>query len=369
MITIKHLKKEYPNVTPLKDVNAHINKGDVISIIGPSGTGKSTLIRCINMLEEPTSGEIIVDGENLTDGGCDINKVRQKMGMVFQSFNLFNHMTVIENLMAAQMDLMGKSKQEAYDRGMELLRAIGLSEKALNYPRQLSGGQKQRAAIARTLAMDPEIILFDEPTSALDPAMTGEVESVIKGLAKKGLTMLIVTHDMRFAREVSNRVFYMDQGGIYEDGTPKQIFEKPEKELTRKFISRNFSHEVEIHSHDFDFLGMVTELEKFGQSHYLSRRTLNHMQSAFEEMCIQSIMPHLEDEFNMKIILSCLAAKDQVEMEISYSGKSFNPMDSEDELAMAILKSVTEKIEYRDLIKEGKSEDESYTNIIHLTIK
>lgn len=369
MITIRHLKKEYPSSTPLVDVNVEIKKGDVISIIGPSGTGKSTLIRCINMLETPTAGEVIVDGRNLTDGSCDINKVRQKMGMVFQSFNLFNHMTVIENLMAAPVDLMGKTKQEAFDRGRELLKAIGLADKMLSYPDELSGGQKQRAAIARTLAMDPEIILFDEPTSALDPAMKGEVESVIKGLAQKGLTMLIVTHDMRLAREVANRVFYMDQGGIYEDGTPQQIFEHPERELTRRFVSRNFAFEVEIQSRDFDFLGLVTELERFGQSHYLSRRTLNHLQSAFEEMCMQSLIPHFEGDFKMKITVSCLAAKDQVNMEIKYTGGRFDPMNSDDILALKILESVTEKIEYTDLTAEGKSADGPFTNLIHMKIR
>jgi len=199
MIRIEHLRKVYPNATPLADVNVTINKGDVISIIGPSGTGKSTLIRCINMLETPTSGDIWVDGVHITDKKCDINKVRQKMGMVFQSFNLFNHMNVIENIMAAPMDLLKRTKQQAYDEGMKLLRMVGLADKAFNYPDELSGGQKQRVAIARTLAMEPEVILFDEPTSALDPTMVGEVQAVIRELARQGLTMMIVTQEMRFA--------------------------------------------------------------------------------------------------------------------------------------------------------------------------
>ena len=175
MIKIEHLKKEYPNITPLKDVSTEINDGDVICVIGPSGTGKSTLLRCINQLEKPTSGKIWVDGEEITAPGCDITKVRRKMGMVFQHFNLFGHKTVIENIMMAPMDLLGTPKQEAYDTGMKLLRTVGLAEKAMNYPDELSGGQKQRIAIARTLAMDPDVILLDEPTSALDPTMVGEV--------------------------------------------------------------------------------------------------------------------------------------------------------------------------------------------------
>ena len=209
MIKIEHLKKEYPNVTPLKDVSTEIHDGDVISVIGPSGTGKSTLLRCINQLEKPTSGKVWVDGIEITDKNCDINKVRQKMCMVFQSFNLFGNMTVIENIMFSPMELLGKTKQEAYDESIRLLRTVGLVEKALSYPDELSGGQKQRIAIARTLAMNPDVILLDEPTSALDPTMVGEVQAVIRELAKSGKTMMIVTHEMNFARTVSNRVFYM----------------------------------------------------------------------------------------------------------------------------------------------------------------
>ena len=230
MIELKHLRKEYDIVTPLKDVNTVINDGDIISVIGPSGTGKSTLLRCINMLETPTSGQVIINGVDVTAPKCDLGKIRQKTGMVFQSFNLFGHLTVIENIMLAQLDLLGKSRQEAYDEGMRLLRTVGLADKALKYPDELSGGQKQRVAIARTLAMDPDTILLDEPTSALDPTMVGEVQAVIRELATTGKTMLIVTHEMNFARFICNRVFYMDEGGIYEDGTPEQIFEHPQKE-------------------------------------------------------------------------------------------------------------------------------------------
>ena len=202
LIKISHLRKAYPNVTPLKDVNTTIYKGDVISVIGPSGTGKSTLLRCINMMDPPTSGDIYINDEAITAPNCQLHLLRRKMGMVFQSFNLFNHKTVIENIMMAPMDLLGKSAQEAYDKGMELLRTVGLADKALNFPDELSGGQKQRVAIARTLAMEPEIILFDEPTSALDPTKVGEVLEVIRELAQKGMTMLIVTHEMNFAKDV-----------------------------------------------------------------------------------------------------------------------------------------------------------------------
>ena len=220
MIELVHLQKKYERATPLEDVNATIRDGDIISVIGPSGTGKSTLLRCINMLERPTGGQILLDGVDITAPGFDLTKARRKMGMVFQSFNLFGHLTVIENLMMAPMDILGKSKQEAYETGLYFLRKVGLEGRELQYPDQLSGGQKQRVAIARTLCMDPEVILFDEPTSALDPNIVGEVQSVIRDLAASGRTMMVVTHEMNFARAISSRVFYMDQGGIYEEGTP-----------------------------------------------------------------------------------------------------------------------------------------------------
>ena len=251
IIKVSHLKKVFPNITPLKDVNAEIRKGEVISIIGPSGTGKSTFLRCLNRLETPTEGEIIVNGINVMDPKADLSKVRMKMGMVFQSFNLFAHKMIIENIMMAPMDLLGVSKKDAYEEGLKLLEMVGLKDKALNYPDELSGGQKQRVAIARALAMHPDIILFDEPTSALDPTMVSEVLAVISSLAKQGMTMMIVTHEMRFARDVSTRIFYMDEGIVYEDGTPQQIFENPQKEKTRNFIFRIRDWTWEINSKSF----------------------------------------------------------------------------------------------------------------------
>lgn len=238
MITVKHLCKSFGAVTPLKDVNAEIEKGEVISVIGPSGTGKSTFLRCLNLLETPTSGEIVIDGQNLLDKGTDVYKLRQKMGMVFQSFNLFSQLMIIENLMLAPVDLLGKTRQQAYDRGMELLELVGLKDKALAYPDELSGGQKQRVAIARALAMDPEVLLFDEPTSALDPEMVGEVLNVMQALAQEGMTMLVVTHEMAFARDVSSQVVFMHQGVICEQGTPAQVFGDPQQRETKEFLTR-----------------------------------------------------------------------------------------------------------------------------------
>ena len=268
MITIHHLSKTFINpdgssLTVLKDVNCTIEKGEVISIIGPSGTGKSTLLRAINMLEPPTSGEIIVNGENITAPGYPLDRLRRKMGMVFQSFNLFEHMTVLENITYAPMQLLKLPEAQAKEEAMELLKKVGMAQKADVYPSSLSGGQKQRVAIARSLAMHPDVILFDEPTSALDPTMVGEVLSVIRQLAKSGLTMLIVTHEMRFARDVSTRIFFMNEGIIYEDGTPEQIFEHPVHSATKAFVNRIQKLVFEIDSDDFDYLQIHTSLNLF----------------------------------------------------------------------------------------------------------
>jgi polar amino acid transport system ATP-binding protein len=268
------------------------------------------------------------------------------MGMVFQHFNLFPHMTVIENIMAAPMDLLGKSKQEAYDKGIELLRKVGLADKALNYPEVMSGGQKQRVAIARTLAMEPEIILFDEPTSALDPTMIGEVQAVIRDLAKQGTTMIIVTHEMKFAREICNRVFYMDQGGIYEDGTPEQIFDNPQKERTRQFIRHLKVLEYAITSHDFDFIGFNTQIEEFGRKHRISQRTIYHIQSYIEEMCVQIILPQMKSLFEILVTIEYSEEKDDADVVIRYGGESMDPMHTDNELSLMLAKKATEHIVY-----------------------
>ncbi|MEE1048303.1 MAG: amino acid ABC transporter ATP-binding protein [Clostridia bacterium] len=238
MIYVNDLHKSFGKLEVLKGVNQHIAKGEKVSVIGPSGSGKSTFLRCLNMLEIPTAGTIKIDGQEITASGCDINKMRQKMGMVFQQFNLFPHMTVMKNITMAPMTLKGLSKEEAKKRAEDLLKKVGLLEKADAYPAQLSGGQKQRIAIARALAMEPEIMLFDEPTSALDPEMVGEVLDVMKGLAEAGLTMVVVTHEMGFAREVSDRILFMDEGYIMEEGTPEQIFDNAQNERTKEFLRK-----------------------------------------------------------------------------------------------------------------------------------
>ena len=238
MIKVVNLYKNFGKLEVLKNISAEIHKGDIVAIIGPSGSGKSTFLRCLNRLEEPTDGHIYVKGEDLMAPETDINKVREKVGMVFQHFNLFPHKTVLENLTLSPMKLKGYSQEEADKKAMVLLDKVGLREKAHAYPRQLSGGQKQRIAIARALAMEPEVMLFDEPTSALDPEMIKEVLDVMRGLAKEGMTMLIVTHEMGFARNVANRLFFMDRGDILEDTTPAELFDNPKHERAKEFLEK-----------------------------------------------------------------------------------------------------------------------------------
>jgi len=238
VIDVKNLTKSFGNLEVLKGVSQHINKGERVVLIGPSGSGKSTFLRCLNLLETPTSGEIVFEGQSITDEKCDINKIRQKMGMVFQHFNLFPNMTIMKNITLAPVRTSLMNKEQAEKKARELLKRVGLEDKADSYPAQLSGGQKQRIAIVRALCMQPEVMLFDEPTSALDPEMVGEVLDVMKELAKTGMTMVCVTHEMGFAREVADRVLFMDEGKILEEGTPAEIFTSPKEQRTKDFLNK-----------------------------------------------------------------------------------------------------------------------------------
>ena len=338
MIEIQHLKKQYASATPLQDVNVTINKGDVIAVIGPSGTGKSTLLRCMNLLEQPTSGRILVDGENITNPKCDINRVRTKLGMVFQSFNLYEHLTVVENCMLAQTVLLKRSRQEAYDKAMALLASVGMETRTLQYPSQLSGGQKQRVAIARTLSTDPEIILFDEPTSALDPLTVGEVEAVISELAQRGRTMMIVTHSMNFARSVSNRVFYMDQGGIYEDGTPEQIFDDPQKERTRKFIRRLACLEMIVSEDTHNLQEELSKIQSFCSERKLDVKRILNTCSSYEEGCSLMFNYIMAQDKTAYITLEYFAPQDRLTL-------SFAPSSCVD--LAAVEESIRDSLEYK----------------------
>lgn len=237
IISVRNVTKDYIVTKALDNVSEDIKKGEVVAIIGPSGSGKSTFLRCLNLLEEPTSGNIFFDGVDITDPSVNINKHRQKMGMVFQHFNLFPHMNIMKNLTLGPIKLLGKSKEEAEKKAIELLERVGLSDRAQSYPNQLSGGQKQRIAIVRALCMEPDVMLFDEPTSALDPEMVGEVLEVMRSLAKENMTMVVVTHEMGFAREVASRVIFMESGKIVEKGTPEEFFSNPKNERLKNFLN------------------------------------------------------------------------------------------------------------------------------------
>jgi polar amino acid transport system ATP-binding protein len=339
MIAINGLTKSFGDLTVLENVNTEIKKGEVISIIGPSGCGKSTFLRCINLLETPTAGEIVVEGENILDKNADVPKLRQKMGMVFQSFNLFSHLMIIENLMLGPVSLLKVPKQQAYDEGLRFLEMVGLRAKAYAFPDGLSGGQKQRAAIARTLAMNPEIVLFDEPTSALDPTMVSEVLGVIRKLAANGLTMMIVTHEMKFARDVSSRVFYMDEKGIYEDGTPAQIFDAPQKPKTRAFIRKISSFEYEVSGSGFDLYELNARIEEFLKKQMFGDKQIMTVQLICEELTLGMILR----EFPRAVIALLVEYSDltgEITIAAGFDGIAYDPQgEAENELSLTIIKN------------------------------
>lgn len=352
MIEVSHLVKRYGDLTVLKDVNAVINKGDVVSIIGPSGTGKSTFLRCLNLLEKPDGGSITIEGTNLLAPETDVPAIRKKMGMVFQNFNLFENYSVADNLMIGPIKQLGTDPKAAYERAMELLKLVGLQAKADAFPDELSGGQKQRVAIARCLSMKPDIMLFDEPTSALDPTMVSEVLSVIRKLATQGMTMIIVTHEMRFAKDVSTRVFYMDQGVIYESGTPDEIFEHPQLERTKQFIYRIRNFEYNIPNEQYDYVEMISLIEQFSQKYFFSLKRVNNIQLVVEET-LESCMAcgaeikekmfaaggiHITIEYEEKL------NKVKVIFESDQCLNTFFPTGTDDNLSEVIINGVSDSI-------------------------
>ncbi|HPR17628.1 MAG TPA: ATP-binding cassette domain-containing protein [Candidatus Cloacimonadota bacterium] len=347
MIKVEHLSKKFDSLTVLKDVNTEIHKGEVISIIGPSGTGKSTFLRCLNLLEKPSSGKIFIDDIDIQAKDTDIHKIREKMGMVFQSFNLFSHLSVLQNLTIGPIKLLGKKTEEAEQKAMELLSLVGLADKADYLEDELSGGQKQRVAIARCLAMEPEIILFDEPTSALDPTMVSEVLAVIRRLARDGMTMAIVTHEMDFARDVSNRIFYMDEGIIYEEGSPQQIFEHPKKAKTREFINRIRSFNFEIASVNYDLYAMNAEIENFCEKHVIKKNLVSKVLLVVEEL-IEFHRNHLPE---LKLTLKILFSEKYNNLEI----RLINHIDDssiykaeviDEELGFTLIRKMADSLEF-----------------------
>ncbi len=361
MIQVSHLKKSFGKNEVLKDVNFTLEKGEVVAIIGPSGTGKSTLLRCMNQLEKPNGGEIWLDEEDLNRKDADIMAARRKMGMVFQSFNLFSHLMVVENIMLAPVSLLKQNKQQAFDRALELLDMVGLGDKAYAYPDELSGGQKQRVAIARAMAMEPEIILFDEPTSALDPTMVSEVLGVIKKLAYQGMTMMIVTHEMSFAQSVATRVFYMDEGIIYEDGPPSQIFGTPEKEKTRAFVHRIRRYEGVFTRQSFDLYDVNGKVEAFAKRYFLTQKTLENIQRLVEEVVAQLLLPKfgkIDPELTLQ--LSYSEGTGEVWLRISYPGERFDILEDEQNPAVILVKAS---------VLHMKQERNGYENVIDMLVK
>lgn len=347
MIILQHIAKDYPNPnggkTPvLRDVNCQIDKGEIVSIIGPSGSGKSTLLRCLNLLVPPTSGQIIVDGEDITRKGYPLHLLRQKMGMVFQNFNLFDHLNILDNITLAPIKLQGLDRQQAEEEGLEQLRKVGLVEKAHAMPSSLSGGQKQRAAIARCLAMKPDIILFDEPTSSLDPTMVGEVQGVIRTLAQEKMTMIIVTHEMKFARDISTRILFIYDGIIQEDGTPEQIFNHPQKPVTRDFVQRIRSLVFDIESRNFDFYDMMSQIRQFCIRYGIPEQ-MNTITHIVEEMLL--LLSAYKSPVHIEVNHSELNGNSSV--VILHCGERVSPFDrpDADELAVMIIQGMSKEIE------------------------
>jgi polar amino acid transport system ATP-binding protein len=341
LLEVKHFEKHYGDSVIIKDINASVEKGEVISVIGPSGTGKSTFLRGINMLDPPTGGEVYFSDELITRKNMD--RIRRKIGMVFQNFGLYSHLNVTENLITAPMKLLKKSRAEALETAEKLLKTVGLTERAKHYPHELSGGQKQRVAIARCLAMEPDVILFDEPTSALDPTMVGEVTAVIRSLAQSGLTMIIVTHEMSFAREVSNRIFYMDEGGIYESGTPEQILENPEKPLTRSFIFRIRSFNFEAESPDFDRVAMLANIDNFTFRQGIKTSHAEKIRLIAEELTVNIVSPAAKS-FTLNISFS--EKLKTYSVAVSYEGERNLLEETDDLISASIIKKSAEKISY-----------------------
>lgn len=355
MIEIQNLSMRFGNERVLENVSASIQEGEVVSVIGPSGVGKSTFLRCINRLETPQSGHIFIGGEDILDPGADVPRIRRKTGMVFQSFNLFNHLTVLDNLTIGPVRILNEAREEAEARSHVLLRMVGLGEKALSLPCELSGGQKQRVAIARCLSMRPKVMLFDEPTSALDPTMVSEVLAVIRRLTREGMTMVIVTHELNFARDVSKRIFYMDEGGIYESGPPEQIMSAPQRERTRVFINRLRSFRYHIEHRDFDVFEMNADIETFCEKHFFSRTLLQHIQLAIEK--IVAFYYQRGDSGAITVTLSYSETEGTVQLQFEDQeapGDFLTDAETGDESAMTLLKGLVHDIVWQPTPKGNR---------------
>ena len=361
LIEVKNLNKSFGKLHVLKDLNLQVEEGERIAIIGGSGCGKSVFLRSLELLEIPDKGQIFIDGEEITARRADVNKIRRKMGMVYQKFYLFSHMNVMENLCIAPIKLLGMQKSEAEAHAMEWLSRVGLTSKANSMPKNLSGGQQQRIAICRSLMMNPKVLLFDEPTSALDPTMVGEVLAMIRMLAKDSLTMLIVTHEMNFARDVANRVLFFADGGIYEEGSPEKIFDNPEREKTIAFIRKLKYFTFEINEHNFDLMAMQGGIHSFTEKYGINKKLAYRLQLGCEELVYEIISgcfgKNKKPDIFIEIAYS--EADNSTEINCVSGGNQYNPFANIDEinynseanennlhLGIVMLKKIAKSINY-----------------------
>ena len=347
LIEVKNLHKSFGSLEVLSDVNLNVEEGERIAIIGGSGCGKSVFLRSLELLETPDSGKIFIDGEEITTKKADVNQIRRKMGMVYQKFYLFSHLDVLENLCLAPVRLLGMPRAEAEENALEWLNKVGLASKVHAMPQNLSGGQQQRIAICRSLMMNPKVLLFDEPTSALDPTMVGEVLAMIRMLAKQNMTMIIVTHEMNFAREVASRVLFFADKGIYEQGTPAEIFDNPKKEKTIAFIRKLKYFAYEITNRNFDLLEMQGGIHLFTEKYGISQALAYRLELCSEELIyemLEGCYEKSEDNVNISIEISYSEADSAVSLNFTSGGKEFNPFEAQEDddvhLGVAILKKV-----------------------------
>lgn len=362
MIQVEKLTKEFDGQTVFRDIDLTINDGEVVAIIGPSGTGKSTFLRCLMTLEKPTSGKILLDGEEIGKSGSNLTKERERIGMVFQNFNLFDNMSVVENVMSGQVHLQKVPPKEAFDESVRLLKSVGLADKLYFYPKMLSGGQQQRAAIARTLAMKPEIILLDEPTSALDPMMRGEVEAVIRMMAAEGHTMVIVTHEMELVRQICSRVLFVDEGQIYEEGSPDRIFEHPQRTRTRRFVRALRVLEFDVQSKDFDFIGTSTAIAEYAYRNGIDSALLGKLQSVMEEL-FQMVIIQPTEENRMHISFEFNHAEKSINGMVRFTGPKIDPDDPMYFFSWPII------LMRADSVTVEETEEDGYTNKVTLILK
>ena len=348
LIEVKGLRKSFDDLEVLKGIDLTVDKGERIAIIGGSGCGKSVFLRSLCLLAKPDAGQVFIDGQEITAKGAKVDVIRRSMGMVFQKFHLFSEMDVMDNLCLAPVRLKGMSREDAEKKATGLLEQVGLASRAHAWPTVLSGGQQQRIAICRCLMMEPKVLLFDEPTSALDPTMVGEVLAVIRMLAKRDMTMLIVTHEMNFAREVANRVIFMADGGIYEEGTPKEIFDNPKREKTIDFIYKIKYFSYEIREKDFDLMQLQGGIQVFGEKYGLAQRETYRLQICCEEL-VYGMLSHCyseNDSIEMKLNISYAESDHATEISLSCGGKAFNPFEQEEDgLGVTILKKMAKSID------------------------